>query len=172
MEAHAGLNLFWGIMGLIGQVSIVVLAITYFAFSASRFAAWVKKHGVAFALGIALFATLGSFIYSEIANLPPCKLCWYGRIAIFPQVLILGAAWMRQKKDVFWYSVPLALYGLVVSLYHYITQQAGIETSCSNISGGGSCGTIYMLEFGYISIPFMAIITLLLIILLLMFVKK
>ena len=43
------------------------------------FAAW--------AMG--LVATLGSLFFAEVMKLPPCSLCWYQRIAMYPLVVIL-----------------------------------------------------------------------------------
>ena len=33
---------------------------------------------------IACVSTLGSLFFSEIMELPPCALCWYQRIFMFP----------------------------------------------------------------------------------------
>lgn len=39
---------------------------------------------------IALVATVGSLFFSEVMNLPPCVLCWYQRIAMYPLVFVIG----------------------------------------------------------------------------------
>ena len=44
------------------------------------YAAWV----------IALLSTLGSLFFGEIMKLPPCTLCWYQRICMYPLVVILA----------------------------------------------------------------------------------
>ena len=46
------------------------------------YAAWI----------MALMATAGSLFFSEVMELPPCILCWYQRIALFPLVLIIGVS--------------------------------------------------------------------------------
>ena len=38
---------------------------------------------------IATGSALGSLFFSDVMGFPPCVLCWYQRIAIFPLVLIL-----------------------------------------------------------------------------------
>ena len=38
---------------------------------------------------VATAATLGALFFSEVMELPPCALCWYQRIFMFPLVLIL-----------------------------------------------------------------------------------
>ena len=51
-----------------------------------------QKYSIALAFIIALTATLGSLFFSEIASLTPCKLCWFQRIFMYPQALILALA--------------------------------------------------------------------------------
>ena len=43
------------------------------------FAAWL----------IATVSTLGSLFFSEVMELPPCSLCWYQRIFMFPLPVVL-----------------------------------------------------------------------------------
>ena len=43
------------------------------------FAAWL----------VAAVATLGALFFGEVMQLPPCVLCWYQRIFMFPLALIL-----------------------------------------------------------------------------------
>ena len=38
---------------------------------------------------IATASTLGALFFSEVMKLPPCVLCWYQRIFMFPLVLLL-----------------------------------------------------------------------------------
>ena len=64
----------------------------------------------------ALVATAGSLFFSEVMELPPCVLCWYQRIAMYPLVLMVGTG--IAMRDARWkmYSVPLMLAGLAVSI--------------------------------------------------------
>jgi disulfide bond formation protein DsbB len=48
---------------------------------------------------VATVATLGSLYYSEVADFPPCRLCWYQRIAMYPLVPILGIAAARRDRE-------------------------------------------------------------------------
>src|SRR3989344_5301181 len=63
-------------------------------------------------------ATLGSLYFSEILKLPPCVLCWYQRIFMYPIAFISGIALYRKGKSWAWYVLPLALIGLAVAIYH------------------------------------------------------
>ena len=49
---------------------------------------------------IALAAMLGSLYYSEIRGLAPCVLCWYQRILMYPQVLLLGLAIVKNDRGI------------------------------------------------------------------------
>lgn len=103
---------------------------------------------------VALVATVGSLIYSEVIHFEPCRLCWFQRIAMYPMAIVLLVGAIRREYQVKYYALPLALIGLAISIYHYLIQTfPSLE--------GGSCGVIacsarYVDIFGFISIPFMA----------------
>lgn len=108
------------------------------------------------ALGVAVVCTGGSLIYSEYFGFEPCRLCWYQRIAMYPLVLMLGIALARKDHAIRRYAVPQAVIGGVVSAYHYTLQTfpALGEGICPV---GVPCTAKYVNEFGFISIPFMAL---------------
>jgi disulfide bond formation protein DsbB len=103
---------------------------------------------------VALTATVGSLIYSEVIHFEPCRLCWFQRIAMYPMVVVLLVGAIRREYQVKYYALPLSVAGLGVSIYHYLMQVfPALE--------GGSCGVVScsarLVEiFGFISIPFMA----------------
>ena len=65
---------------------------------------------------IALTATLGSLFFSEIMRFPPCVLCWYQRIAMYPLVLIFLVGAFQPAKATFTFAAPLSILGWVVAL--------------------------------------------------------
>lgn len=67
---------------------------------------------------IALISTVGSLFFSEVMNLLPCVLCWYQRIAMYPLVLIIGVGIVLRDGRMKSYALPLALVGLMISVYH------------------------------------------------------
>ncbi|AFH39519.1 disulfide bond formation protein DsbC [Thermus parvatiensis] len=73
---------------------------------------------LAFAWVVALVATLGSLYYSEVRLFLPCELCWYQRIFMYPQAVILGLALWRQDFGVWPYSLALSLIGGSISALH------------------------------------------------------
>ena len=74
----------------------------------------------ALALGglVAAGATLGSLYFSEIVDFPPCKLCWFQRIAMYPLAILLPLAHLRRDAIMQFYAAVLASVGLLISLYH------------------------------------------------------
>lgn len=119
----------------------------------------------AFPIGFALgFASItGSLIYSEIYNLPPCLLCWWQRIFVYPQALFFAVAWYRTEKghienNIFFYTLPLAIIGTITSLYHVILQRGVISSTGACVLSEVSCTTIDVQIFGFITIPIMAFV--------------
>ena len=106
------------------------------------------------ALLVAIVATAGSLYYSELAGYPPCKLCWYQRICMYPIVSILGIALWRHKNLGGLYALPSAVIGLGISVYHYQLQLFPGQSSSHNTLV--SCAFQYVDVFGFVSIPFMA----------------
>jgi disulfide bond formation protein DsbB len=115
---------------------------------------------------IATGATLGSLYLSEIAHLEPCKYCWFQRIAMYPLALILGMAAWRKDRGIRIYALALASIGGLIAGYHYLIQQVP-SLSAGECSITVPCTSAYIWEFGFVSIPWMALSAFALIILLL-----
>jgi disulfide bond formation protein DsbB len=110
------------------------------------------------AWGIALVATLGSLYFSEVADFIPCRLCWFQRIAMYPlAVVLLVAALRRDLRGAFWYGIWFPVVGAGVSIYHlYIEHNPSAESgSCK--AGGAPCSFKWIEEFGYVTIPTLAL---------------
>lgn len=105
---------------------------------------------------VALTATLGSLYLSEIVHLEPCKFCWYQRIAMYPLAVILGIAAWRRDHSVRVYVVTIAAIGAGISGYHYLIQNYP-NLSSGACSVGVPCTAAYFWEFGFVSIPYMAL---------------
>ncbi|WP_174524548.1 disulfide bond formation protein B [Thauera butanivorans] len=70
---------------------------------------------------IALISTATAVFLGEIMGQPPCDLCWYQRIAMFPLAVILGIANFRDDATAWIYALPLAVAGSVLALVHTTT---------------------------------------------------
>nr|HDR6228751.1 disulfide bond formation protein B [Bacillus cereus biovar anthracis]HDR6239349.1 disulfide bond formation protein B [Bacillus cereus biovar anthracis]HDR6251936.1 disulfide bond formation protein B [Bacillus cereus biovar anthracis] len=128
----------------------------------------IRKYHIAIAWTIATSAMLISLIFSEWMKLPPCDLCWYQRMAMYPLVLILGIGMYRKDSNVSIYAFPFAFacIGLIISVYQ-ITIQAFPTSEMKICSVGVSCTENYLNLFGFISIPMLSFVGFLAIIILL-----
>lgn len=106
----------------------------------------------------ALIATFGSLYFSEVMLLPPCILCWYQRIAMYPLVAIFAVGIIRQDKNVAWYALPSALIGLGIAIYHNLLYYGIIPESIQPCKLGVSCTTKFFEWFGFITIPFLSLV--------------
>ncbi len=122
----------------------------------------IQDNAVIFSWAIAILASLGSLFYSEISGFVPCTFCWYERIAMYPLVLILGIGMLRRNKEIWIYGLPFSLIGLAISIYHYQLQIIPDQQSVS-CSSEASCSGTWIMEFGFVTMPFMALSTFLLI---------
>jgi disulfide bond formation protein DsbB len=107
------------------------------------------------AWAVATTCTLGSLYLSEVAKFPPCILCWYQRIAMYPLVVILAVAALRRDRQVSWYVVPIAVLGMGISIYHYLIERFPDSVSFS-CSADVPCSTVWVWKFHFLSIPAMA----------------
>ncbi len=107
---------------------------------------------------VVAIATGGSLFFSEIANFPPCELCWFQRICMYPLSIVLLLAAALNDHRVARYVWPLPVVGAGVSVYHLLIENGAISqpTACL-ISAPGGCATKWIDEFGYVTIPVLAI---------------
>ncbi len=118
-----------------------------------------------FSFLIAVSATIISLIYSEILLLAPCNLCWYQRVFIYPLSIIFLIALIKKETKIRIYTLSLAVIGALIALYHYLIQMFNLSSFC-DLTSAVPCNTIYILEFGYITIPLMSLTAFIVIILL------
>ncbi len=104
---------------------------------------------------VATVTTLGSLYFSEIADFVPCELCWFQRICMYPLVLILGVATWRRDRGVWVYVLPQAVVGAGIAIYH--TQLQAFPEQATFCTTETPCTTRVVWEFGFVSLPFMAL---------------
>jgi len=115
---------------------------------------------------------VGSLFFSEVMQLPPCVLCWYQRIALFPLVLIMGIGITSRDSRMKSYALPLCLIGLAISVYHNLVYYGVIPETLSPCQEGVSCKTSQIELLGFITIPLMALAAFVFIALCLIFYKS
>jgi disulfide bond formation protein DsbB len=121
---------------------------------------------------IATVSMLGSLFFSDVMGFAPCVLCWYQRIFIYPLVLVFGVGLFSFDTGVVKYSLPLAIAGWLVALYHTLLYWGIIPKSIQPCSEGVPCTEKYIELFGFLSIPFMSFLAFTAIIILLIILKR
>jgi disulfide bond formation protein DsbB len=130
----------------------------------------ISQNALILAFFISLFATAGSLFLSEIAHFTPCKLCWFQRIFMYPQVLILGIAAFKNDINVKQYVLPMSVIGVGIAIYHYLLQMSPLPLPCTDEVA--SCAAKQFAQYGYMTIPFMSLVAFALIIILMVFVRR
>ena len=147
-------NTLLAILSLVTLIAAISLS-TYRMFKGREALAALGRSALWMAWIVAAVATVGSLVYSEVIHFIPCRLCWFQRIAMYPLSVILLVGAIRKEAIARFYALPLALGGLAISVWHYLTQ------AFPNLEGGACdpanpCSAKYVDVFGFISIPFMA----------------
>ena len=116
---------------------------------------------------VASVATFGSLFFSEVMKYPPCTLCWYQRICMYPLMLIFLVGLFPVSKMVVKFSMPLVILGMAISFYHNLLYYQILPESASPCREGISCTTVFIEWFGFITIPLLSFSAFLLILILL-----
>jgi len=157
-------SLFLALLAVVAELATltaVVLAVggrfsTTLANRRDQAVAAVAPSALTLAFLVAAVSTAGSLYFSEVADYPPCKLCWYQRYAMYPLVPILGiAAWKR----LLWirpFALVLAAIGPLISTYHILVER-GIVKESTSCDPNNPCSLIWVEQLGYLTIPTMAL---------------
>jgi disulfide bond formation protein DsbB len=139
------------VVALVGAVGLLVVRVVRGPESATL----LGNNAVWLAWVVALVATVGSLMYSELFHYVPCRLCWFQRIAMYPLAVVLLVGAVRRDVAVKFYAIPIALIGLVISIYHNVLQFfPSLEgTSCDPLV---PCSARSIEMFGFMDLPFMA----------------
>lgn len=154
---------------LIG-LGIFILLISFFIKKQSfvqKISKYIGENAVAASLLVATMATVSSLFLSEVAGFPPCKLCWFQRIFMYPQVIVLGAVLLLNDMKARIIALILSIIGFVIAVYHILVQFFPASFKCSDEIA--NCALKSFTYYGYITIPVMSATTFLMIIVLLIF---
>ena len=102
-------------------------------------------------------ATLGSLFFSSVMELPPCLLCWYQRVFMFPLALVLLVGLFPYDRRAARYALPLSVAGTLVALYHLLLQWGIVPERIVPCSEGVSCADIDFRLFVFASIPMLSL---------------
>ena len=142
-------------------VSHIVLVIGFLSFLfkntwGKRISYWIGEHSLVLGLIVALVTVLGSLFYSEVIGFEPCVLCWWQRVFLYPLLILFLIATHKRDRGVFKYALPLAVIAGVIAFYQAYANFGGASLlPCT--AAEGACSRIYVMAFGYITIPLMSI---------------
>lgn len=111
------------------------------------FAAWL----------LASVSTLGALFFGEVMQLPPCVLCWYQRICMFPLALILAVGLFPLDLKVVRYALPLAVFGWLIAVFHMLLIAGVIPESIKPCTQGVPCSEKVIEWFGFVTIPLLSV---------------
>ena len=155
------LSTFFALLSLLCWAATLGVLVTWVVAArrpASAAGAWLASVGeVALWAGwlVALVTMLGSLYYSQVAHYDPCELCWATRICAYPLAFILLVAAIGRDRGVWRYVLPLTAVGTVISIYQTQLQAFPDQTGFCSLTN--PCSTRYVWEFGFVSLPFMAL---------------
>lgn len=119
----------------------------------------MKQYGLLIAFLVTTLSTILTLVYSEVFGFIPCGLCWFERIMLYPQVLILGTALYIKDRTIPYYGIVLSVFGFFISLYHHYIQMGGSEfVRCPTAGNGADCAKRFFFEFNFMTFPLLSAI--------------
>lgn len=119
---------------------------------------YLQRYLYHIALVQAIIATISSLYLSEVLHWTPCVLCWYQRILMYPLVILITVGIIRKDKGLPLYILPMSIFGFFIALYHYLLQRGIIAESLAPCQAGISCAKNFTMWYGFITIPFLAMV--------------
>lgn len=111
-------------------------------------------------------AMAGSLFMSEVAGFIPCHMCWQERGFMYPLVFLLIVVAIFRFWWLTWAAMVVPIIGAVISARHvWIEMHPELESA--QCKAGVSCSYKWIEEFGYVTIPLLALTAFVLITLLL-----
>ncbi len=102
---------------------------------------------------VACSSTLGALFFSLTMQLPPCDLCWYQRIFMFPLAVILPIGLFPLDRKVVRYALPLAGLGWLIAVFHQLLVAGLIPKAIRPCTQGVPCSETVIEWFGFVTIP-------------------
>ena len=126
------------------------------------FAAWV----------VALIASFSALFIGEVMGQAPCNLCWFQRVFMFPLVIILPIALLRDEKTVWAYALPLAILGSIIAIFHTLIYTRVVPEGIKPCRQGPSCTNADMTIFGTFPLPLLSLVAFTAVTVLLLLVRR
>jgi disulfide bond formation protein DsbB len=152
------------VLGVVGQVLIALgiliglLALTGVRGPLDRLRDMLWGYELWGAFVVASIATGGSLFFSQIAHFPPCEFCWFQRVLMYPLSILTLFVAARGDNQAARYLLPLPVVGAGTAVYHILIENHVIsEPHACLVSAPGGCAVKWVNEFGYMTIPTLAL---------------
>jgi disulfide bond formation protein DsbB len=152
------------VLGVVGQVLIALgiliglLALTGVRGPLDRLRDMLWGYELWGAFVVASIATGGSLFFSQIAHFPPCEFCWFQRVLMYPLSILTLFVAARGDNRAARYLLPLPVVGAGTAVYHILIENHVIsEPHACLVSAPGGCAVKWVNEFGYMTIPTLAL---------------
>jgi disulfide bond formation protein DsbB len=106
---------------------------------------------------VSAIGVFGSLYFSEIMKLPPCSLCWYQRIFLYPVAIISLIQIIKNQFDDYTYEFVMAGVGFIIALYHNLIYYGVIENIVPCMKDV-SCTSRQIEWFGVVTIPLISLL--------------
>ena len=152
------------VLGVVGQAVVAAVAVLALLsvvgvrrpLELVRRGIWGYELWLAFV--VTAIATGGSLFFSEIAGFVPCELCWYQRICMYPLSLLTLLMALRADYRAARYLLPFPVVGAGIAIYHLLVENGVVaQSQACLVSAPGGCATKWIDEFGYMTIPTLAL---------------
>lgn len=170
VEALTQLNNLLATAGFFAVGVTVLLAVDLYR--SRGLTVYVQRWGLATAFIIGVVATILTLVYSELFGILPCGFCWLERMALYPQLLLIGGAvYFRDRVLMPRYGIILSTTGLLISVYHHYIQMGGSQfIACP--SAGADCAKRFMFEYGFVTFPLLSAVLFAFLIILYLYIIK
>ncbi len=112
-----------------------------------------------FAWLLSCVATLGALFLSEVVKIPPCSLCWYQRIFMFPLAILLPLGLFPFDRRVLRYTLPLAIIGWLIAAFHLLLMYGVVPATLQPCTQGVPCTEVQIEWLGFVTIPLLSLLS-------------
>lgn len=123
-----------------------------------RALARVRSNSRLIVLILSVVSVAGTLLMEYVGLLDPCLLCWWQRVFMYPIAIVSLVAFIKNTdfSEIADYVLALSLIGGAIALYQHMLQvlPSGSLLPCD---AAGECSKRLVFEFGFVTIPWMAL---------------
>jgi disulfide bond formation protein DsbB len=146
-----------GTVALNAALALALLALFNSAWRTKLFALIRSNARLIFFL-LSAASVAGTLFFEFAAGLAPCTFCWWQRIGMYPILFISAIAFLKNTdvSEIADYILALSIFGGAFALYQHLLQvlPTGTIIPCD---ASGDCAVRSIFEFGFVTIPWMAL---------------